>query len=72
VEQLEDMDPPWKKYPDLPRTSIGWRMGYGQDYHQNFWKWFSSLDAVAQEAYCRDHPEPGGWAGFYRMIIDHP
>ncbi len=26
------MAPPWLIYPNISRYSIGWRMGYGEDY----------------------------------------
>ena len=26
------MPPPWLAFPDIERYSIGWRMGYGEDY----------------------------------------
>jgi hypothetical protein len=32
------MIPPWKKYPDIPRFSIGWRMGDGEDYYAQFFR----------------------------------
>lgn len=28
----QDLAPPWVEFPDIPRYSIGWRMGPGEDY----------------------------------------
>lgn len=30
------MPPPWLAYPEIERYSIGWRMGYGEDYIGRF------------------------------------
>jgi hypothetical protein len=69
---VSDVEPPWKQRPDLPRHSIGWRMGPGEDVYNEYYKWFSALDPAAQQAYRNDHPESYGWRGFYQIIIDHP
>ena len=40
-DELRDpMPPPWLKYPDIGRYSIGWRMGYGEDYIGTWGPWF--------------------------------
>jgi hypothetical protein len=36
------MVPPWVKYPNIPKGSMGWRMGQGEIYKDNFLKWYSS------------------------------
>jgi hypothetical protein len=66
------VEPPWKQLPDLPRLSIGWRMGLGQEVRIRFYDWFGALDSSAQQAYRDKHPEPDGWTGYYQMIIDNP
>lgn len=33
--------PPWVKYPNLPKASIGWQMGMGEEYWDNFRDWWS-------------------------------
>lgn len=66
------MAPVWEKYPDIPRGSIGWRMGRGEEYYDEFYRWFSNLDAVGQSNYILAHPEPVEWKGFYTTIINHP
>lgn len=66
------MIPPWQKYPEIERGSIGWRMGYGEDYYDEFYKWFSRLDLATWTDYAENFPEPIEWKGFYKMIMDHP
>ena len=44
-EELKINNPPlplWLKYPDIPRYSIGWRMGYGEYYRDLWWMWAES------------------------------
>ncbi len=31
-ENTKILLPPWLAYPEIDRHSIGWRMGYGEDY----------------------------------------
>jgi len=64
------MIPPWKKYPDIHRFSIGWRMGRGEDYYEKFFGWFKALPAEDAERYARQNPEFEEWQGFYTMIRD--
>ena len=56
--------PPWVKYPDIPRRSIGWRMGSGEWYLWMWQLWWKSLDATAHAAYrARWAPEaPPAWS----------
>lgn len=37
------MPPPWLAYREIERYSIGWRMGYGEDYICRFNDWLNSL-----------------------------
>lgn len=37
------MMPLWIAYPEIDRYSIGWRMGYGEDYVYQWGTWFDSL-----------------------------
>lgn len=59
------MIPPWKKHPEIPLGSIGWRMGYGEDYWVSFDDWFKRKSHEHQKDYALKHPEPAGWDGFY-------
>ena len=35
--------PPWLRYPDIPCGSIGWRMGPGETYIQDWLYWISTM-----------------------------
>ena len=60
------MIPPWQKYPHIPLCSIGWRMGYGEDYWVEFDAWFKFKSPEQKRAYAEEFPEPAGWLGFYQ------
>lgn len=66
------MDPPWRKYPDIPAGSIGWRMGSGEEYYNEFYRWFSGLSGAEQAAYSLANKPPSGWHNLYDTIINHP
>lgn len=36
--------PPWLQFPEIARGSIGWRMGYGEAYLDEFHVWLAGLD----------------------------
>lgn len=61
----DPMEPPWQVFPDYERSSIGWRMGNGEDYMIDFDRWFRTQDVQAQDSYILQFPEPEGWEGFY-------
>lgn len=60
----QELEPPWARYPWIPRGSIGWRMGSGEGY-QIAWgdyvdEKIRSLDEAL--AYLRRHPKaPRSW-----------
>ena len=55
--------PPWRKYPEIPRGSIGWRMGSGEFYVWMWSRWFERLaDAARAEYLTRWEPDaPDEW-----------
>lgn len=59
------MPPLWIKYPNIPRYSIGWRMGYGEDYACNFSVWFGKLTDSQKLEYIKMFPEPKRWVGYW-------
>lgn len=61
----ELMPPPWLMYPHILQGSIGWRMGYGEDYMMRFIQWFRSLDESNQEEYKQLFPGPLDFIGWY-------
>ena len=59
------MAPLWLMYPHIGRCSIGWRMGYGEEYKYAFGEWYDSLSLDEQKLYQKMFPEPTGWLGWY-------
>ena len=45
------MPPPWLAFPEIERYSIGWRMGYGEDYIDWFGHWLDTLSPEEQTEY---------------------
>ena len=40
------MPPLWLAFPEIQRYSIGWRMGYGEDYRDRFWNWMETFSII--------------------------
>ena len=56
--------PPWIKYPNLRRGSMGWRMGMCESFLDKFRPWWKDLSTDEQDAYRLAYPEPEEWQGF--------
>jgi len=61
------MQPPWIAFPEIPQGSIGWRMGPGEEYLDQFRAWFSVLPRGEQVQFAERYPEPPAWVGFYEV-----
>lgn len=59
------LPPPWIAYPHIERYSIGWRMGYGEDYIFRWGEWYDALGEAEQKEYQRLFPEPVIWQGYW-------
>lgn len=59
------MAPPWLMFPHIRNGSIGWRMGYGENFIYKFGEWYSALTKEEQEQYQQMFPTPKGWLGWY-------
>lgn len=59
------MAPPWLMYPEICNGSLGWRMGSGEYYIEEFIKWFKALSLEEQQLYKEMFPTPKGWMGWY-------
>ncbi|WP_246414918.1 NADAR family protein [Listeria farberi] len=57
-------------YPEIERYSIGWRMGYGEDYQTKFFKWWETLSSAEKLEYQTLFPEPIAWDGWWKD--NHP
>lgn len=62
--------PPWIRHPEIPRYSIGWRMGYGEDYMTIWWHWAEGRSAEEKTAYFREFaPIQTEWVDWVGMQI---
>ena len=59
------MPPPWLAYREIERYSIGWRMGYGEDYIYRFGDWLDTLSREELAEYRMLFPEPVTWRGWW-------
>jgi len=53
--------PPWLRYPNIPITSAGWRMGDGEEYRQEWDDWLREQSAERLAAYQVKYPAPEDW-----------
>ena len=64
LDIASEMVPPWQKY-DFPHGDLGWRMGKGEGYLDEFLKWWNSKSVEEKRRYAEEHPTPPDWEGFY-------
>ena len=60
------MPPPWLACPEIERYSIGWRMGYGEEYIYRFFSWLEELSSEERMEYQALFPEPAAWKGWWQ------
>lgn len=65
MEGKKIMPPLWLAYPHIERGSIGWRMGYGEQYQSRFYDWLDKLSQEEREEYRNLFPEPVTWSGWW-------
>ena len=65
LERKSVMPPLWLAYPKSDRYSIGWRMGYGEEYKDRFFAWFETLMEEERQEYQELFPEPAVWKGWW-------
>jgi hypothetical protein len=58
---MDYMTPQWIKYPELSEFTMGWRMGYGEEYRYHFWDWYDTLTSKQQQEYQKLFPYPVFW-----------
>ena len=65
----DELSPLWIVFPYIPKESIGWRMGAGDDYLNQWLEWWrTDFPADLKEGYQLRWPEPQGWLGFYASL----
>ena len=47
-------------------------MGLGEDYYDQFYRWYSNLSAIDQYEYAEKNPLPVDWVDLYQTIKEHP
>ena len=62
------MHPPWAKFPNILRGSIGWRMGVGEAYLEDFSTWWSCQPRPARLSLRAKYVEPSAWAGYWQSL----
>lgn len=61
MQTFEHMPPPWLRYPTIPQGSIGWRMGYGESYLDEYRIWKNTLTEEQKQQHQRLFPKPVCW-----------
>ena len=57
LQDKKIMPPLWLAFREIERYSIGWRMGYGEDYRYRFGDWLDTLSQEEQAEYRALFPE---------------
>ena len=65
LQDKKIMPPPWLAHREIERYSIGWRMGYGEDYIVRFGDWLDTLSPDERTEYRTLFPEPVTWKGWW-------
>ncbi len=60
-----EMKPPFLEFP-YPPGSLGWRMGWGEHYMEEWRAWYAKLwPQELRDEYALAYPETDDWKGFY-------
>ena len=65
LQDQKMMPPPWLAHREIERYSIGWRMGYGEDYIDRFGDCLGTLSPKERAEYRVLFPEPVTWKGWW-------
>ncbi|HUS28932.1 MAG TPA: GNAT family N-acetyltransferase [Kofleriaceae bacterium] len=71
IAQYGELMPPWAKHPEIPRRSIGWRMGGGEWYRWMWARWWDAQDKATRAAYRAKWVPPQEWAGYLEPDDGH-
>lgn len=56
---------PWCRFPNIDRHDMFWRMGEGEDYLMQFWKFYDGLADREKTIFNLTNPAPYEWADVY-------
>lgn len=66
--------PLWAAYPTYTSVTIGWRMGYGENYRYAWHTFYASLSETEKMQYKQKYPPPADedrcWQDFYKYSAD--
>ena len=65
LQDKKIMPPPWLAHREIERYSIGWRMGYGEDFIDRFGDWLNTLSPEERAEYRALFPEPVTWKDWW-------
>ena len=63
LQEKKIMPPPWLAHREIERYSIGWRMGYGEDYIVRFGDWLDTLSSDERDRIPHPLPRAGDLEG---------
>ena len=64
------MNAPWIEFPDLPRGSLGWRMGAGEAYLDQFVEWLYQHGESGVSDYIFNNPPPEEWQNLFDYHLE--
>lgn len=66
----KEFSPPWIRFPELPRLSMGWQMEHTHQYLMEFESFFKGLDESYKIDFMKTWPESIWWPDYYQFLID--
>ena len=72
IDNNGDIEPPWARFPDYTRYSIGWRMGAGESWMDMWLAWLETLptDLATRRAYLERYPAaPFNWSTLVQSVL---
>ena len=61
---MTKMLPLWIRFPEVEMDSPAWRMGFGEEYIEQFHAWYRQLSPAEQRQYDTEFPTPILWSGY--------
>lgn len=64
-DELGHMQPPWIAFPDYERHCMGWRMGPGDGYVEQWYRELKAMKDLIRKRYCYANDPPKEWEDVY-------